>query len=38
MSSQQALTAAKPQLIPTNEGGRTFAAPPAALQTPITPN
>jgi DMSO/TMAO reductase YedYZ molybdopterin-dependent catalytic subunit len=38
MSSQQALIAAKPQLIPTNEGGRTFAAPPAALQTPITPN
>jgi DMSO/TMAO reductase YedYZ molybdopterin-dependent catalytic subunit len=35
---QQAIVAAKPQLIPTNEGGRTFAAPPAALQSHITPN
>jgi DMSO/TMAO reductase YedYZ molybdopterin-dependent catalytic subunit len=34
----QAIVTAKPQLIPTNEGGRTFAAPPAALQSPITPN
>src|ERR671927_318812 len=38
MCMQQAIVAARPQLIPTNEGGRTFAAPPAALQTPITPN
>jgi DMSO/TMAO reductase YedYZ molybdopterin-dependent catalytic subunit len=35
---QQAIVAARPQLIPTNEGGRTFAAPPAALQSQITPN
>src|SRR5215475_9858509 len=35
---QQAIVEAKPQLIPTNEGGRTFAAPPAALQSQITPN
>jgi DMSO/TMAO reductase YedYZ molybdopterin-dependent catalytic subunit len=35
---QQAIIEAKPQLIPTNEGGRTFAAPPAALQSHITPN
>ena len=26
------------RLIPTNAGGRTFAAPPAALQSQITPN
>ena len=38
MSMQQAIVTAKPQLIPTNEGGRTFAAPPAALQNQITPN
>jgi DMSO/TMAO reductase YedYZ molybdopterin-dependent catalytic subunit len=35
---QQAIIEAKPQLIPTNEGGRTFAAPPAVLQSHITPN
>ena len=27
-----------PQLIPTNEGGRTFSSPPKALQSGITPN
>ena len=30
--------AAKPQLIPTNDAFRTFAAPPAALQEEIVPN
>ncbi len=37
MSIPQALMAAKPQLIPTNAGERTFAAPPVALQQHITP-
>ena len=37
MSTSQALVAAKPQLIPTNAGERTFAAPPEALQHAITP-
>ena len=32
---QQAIVEARPQLIPTNAGGRTFAAPPAALQSQI---
>src|SRR5215475_13651384 len=38
MHMQQAIVEPRPQLIPTNEGGRTFAAPPAALQSPVTPN
>ena len=32
-----ARTLATPQLIPTNAGGRTWAAPPAALQEAVTP-
>ena len=38
MAISQIRTAAKPQLIPTNAGFRTFAAPPAALQEEIVPN
>ena len=38
MAISQIRTAAKPQLIPTNAGFRTFAAPPAALQEDIVPN
>jgi DMSO/TMAO reductase YedYZ molybdopterin-dependent catalytic subunit len=38
MSLSQAVLAAKPQLIPTNAGERTFAAPPEALQQQIIPN
>ena len=38
MASQQTRTAAAPQLIPTNEGGRSFAAPPKGLQEAVTPN
>ena len=38
MAIPQAPTAAKPQLIPTNAGFRTFASPPAALQDNIVPN
>ena len=38
MAIPQTRTAAKPQLIPTNAGNRTFAAPPAALQENIVPN
>jgi len=38
MAIAQTRTAAKPQLIPTNAGFRTFASPPAALQDEIVPN
>ena len=38
MATQQARTKVKPQLIPTNVGLRTFAAPPQALQENIVPN
>lgn len=38
MAAQQTRTTTKPQLIPTNEGGRSFAAPPKALQEAITSN
>ncbi|MBI3329345.1 MAG: molybdopterin-dependent oxidoreductase [Nitrospinae bacterium] len=38
MSVPQALMAAKPQLIPTNAGDRTFATPPEVLQRDIIPN
>ena len=38
MAIAQTRTAAKPQLIPTNAGFRTFAAPPAALQDEIVSN
>ncbi|MGQ4806811.1 Protein-methionine-sulfoxide reductase catalytic subunit MsrP [Candidatus Entotheonellaceae bacterium PAL068K] len=38
MAIQQLRTPVKPQLIPTNAGYRTFAAPPAALQHDIVPN
>ena len=38
MAIARTRTAAKPQLIPTNAGNRTFAAPPAALQEDIVPN
>ena len=38
MAAPQTQTSAKPQLIPTNEGHRTFASPPAALQENIVPN
>ena len=37
MSSAQTRVSEKIQLIPTNEGGRSFAAPPRALQSAITP-
>ena len=37
MTLQQTRTLATPQLIPTNAGERTLAAPPAALQDSITP-
>ena len=38
MAAPQTQTAAKPQLIPTNTGFRTFASPPGALQDEIVPN
>ena len=38
MAISTALATAKPQLIPTNAGDRSFAAPPAALQQHIVPN
>ena len=38
MAAQQVVTRVKPQLIPTNVGLRTFAAPPQALQQNIVPN
>ncbi len=38
MAIQQTRTEVKPQLIPTNAGYRTFAAPPQALQEDIVPN
>ncbi len=38
MSIAQTRTSAKPQLIPTNAGFRTFASPPAALQGDVVPN
>lgn len=38
MALQPIGTTVQPQLIPTNVGGRSFAAPPQALQETITPN
>ena len=38
MTTQQTPTKVYPQIIPTNAGFRTFAAPPAALQKDIVPN
>ena len=38
MATIQARIGAKPQLIPTNVGERTFAAPPEVLQENVTPN
>ena len=38
MATTGTRTGEKLQLIPTNEGGRSFTAPPKALQQPITPN
>ncbi len=38
MAAQKTRTKVKPQLIPTNVGLRTFAAPPQALQENIVPN
>ena len=38
MAAQPTQTALKPQIIPTNAGLRTFAAPPTALQEDIVPN
>ncbi len=38
MTVARTRTAEYPQLIPTNEGGRSFTAPPTALQNDITPN
>ena len=38
MATPQTITTAKPQIIPTNAGFRTFAAPPQALQQDIVPN
>ena len=38
MVSQQTMARNKPQLIPTNSGGRTFASPPKSLQSRIVPN
>ncbi|MCI0779845.1 MAG: sulfite oxidase [Chloroflexi bacterium] len=38
MAIQQTRAEVKPQIIPTNAGFRTFAAPPAALQQDIVPN
>ena len=38
MALQPIGTTVQPQLIPTNVGGRSFAAPPKALQETITPN
>ena len=38
MAAQQTRTKVKPQLIPTNVGLRTFAAPPQAFQENIVPN
>ena len=38
MAAQQTRTKIRPQLIPTNVGLRTFAAPPQALQENIVPN
>ena len=38
MAIQPPRTQAKPQLIPTNAGRRTFASPPSALQEDVVPN
>ena len=38
MVIQSRVAKAKPQIIPTNAGGRTFAVPPKALQNNIVPN
>ena len=38
MATQQTRAATKLQAIPTNAGGKSFAAPPKALQEDITPN
>ena len=38
MVIQSRIAKAKPQIIPTNAGGRTFAVPPKALQKNIVPN
>ena len=38
MALPQIGTRAEPQIIPTNAGLRTFAAPPSALQENIVPN
>ena len=38
MAAQITQTTLKPQIIPTNAGLRTFAAPPTALQEDIVPN
>ena len=38
MAAQQTRTKVKPQIIPTNAGFRTFAAPPVALQEDVVPN
>ena len=37
MATAQTLVTAKPQLIPTNAGERTFATPPEAMQGNIVP-
>ena len=38
MATQSVRTETKPQLIPTNAGFRTWAAPPEALQQEVVPN
>ena len=38
MATQSLRTEVKPQLIPTNAGLRTWAAPPEALQQEVVPN
>ena len=38
MATAQTIVTAKPQLIPTNAGERTFATPPQAMQENIVPN
>ena len=38
MATAQTIVTAKPQLIPTNVGERTFATPPEAMQRNIVPN
>ena len=38
MAAPKTRSAERLQLIPTNEGGRSFSSPPKALQTEITPN